>query len=159
MFERLHAQAAKVYARKPKPGAGTAPFYTKPSATEQAAKRQRTDEASASGAQPNHPPDAGKNKTFYSLPPLFFFPFLFQPRNRIRLRSTTDISAGPYWFYFKKRDISSFFLLGTNSSSAEPDTVYSSYYSDQTRYKFWNQLGLIKSIWFFQFFHISSFFQ
>ena len=36
MFERLHAQAAKVYARKPKPGAGTAPFYTKPSATEQA---------------------------------------------------------------------------------------------------------------------------
>ena len=80
MFERLHAQAAKVYARKPKPGAGTAPFYTKPSATEQAAKRQRTDEASASGAQPNLPPDAGKNKTFHSLLQLFFFPrFSFNP--------------------------------------------------------------------------------
>ena len=77
MFERLHAQAAKVYARKPKPGAGTAPFYTKPSVTEQAAKRQRTDEASASGAQPNLPPDAGKNKAFYSLLPLSFPRFSF----------------------------------------------------------------------------------
>ena len=74
MFERLHAQAAKVYARKPKLGAGTAPSYTKPSVTEQATKRQRTDEASASGAQPNLPPDAGKNKTFHSLLPLFFSP-------------------------------------------------------------------------------------
>ena len=79
MFERLHAQAAKVYARKPKPGAGTAPFDSKPSATEQAAKRQRTDEASASAAQPNLPPDAGKNKTSYSLLPLLFPPFLFNP--------------------------------------------------------------------------------
>ena len=61
MFERLHAQAAKVYARKPKSGVGTAPFFTRPSVTEQAAKRQRTDEAPASGAQPNSPPDAGKN--------------------------------------------------------------------------------------------------
>ena len=77
MFRRLHAQAAKVYARKPKPGAGTAPFYTKPSVTEQAAKRQRTDEASASGAQPNLPPDAGKSKAFYSLLPLSFPTSLF----------------------------------------------------------------------------------
>ena len=43
MFERLHTQAAKAYARKPKPGFGASPYFTRHSATEQAAKRMRTD--------------------------------------------------------------------------------------------------------------------
>ena len=62
MFERLHTQAAKAYARKPKPGVGAAPFLTRQSAAEQAAKRVWTDEPSANWAQPNFPPDAGKNE-------------------------------------------------------------------------------------------------
>ena len=74
MFERLHAQAAKVYARKPKLGAGTAPSYTKPSATEQAAKRQRTDEASAAELSPTSRRMPVRIKLFIAFFSCFFFP-------------------------------------------------------------------------------------
>ena len=59
MFERQHVQAAKAYARKPKPGAGSTPFFTKASASEPAAKKSRTEEPTESGSRPNLPPDAG----------------------------------------------------------------------------------------------------
>ena len=59
MFTRQHVQAAKAYARKPKPGAGSSPFFTKPVASEPAAKRTRTGEPTESGARTNPPPDAG----------------------------------------------------------------------------------------------------
>ena len=61
-FPRLHTQVAKAYPRKPKPGVGATPFYTRLSAIEQAARKVRTEEPSASGAQPNLLPDASKNK-------------------------------------------------------------------------------------------------
>ena len=59
MFERQHVQAAKAYARKPKPGAGSFPFFTKQVASEPAAKRTRTGEPTENGPRPNIPPDAG----------------------------------------------------------------------------------------------------
>ena len=62
MFERLHTQAAKAYSKKPQPGVGSTPFFTRLSATEQTVSRVRTEEPSASGAQPNLPSDAGKIK-------------------------------------------------------------------------------------------------
>ena len=61
-FQRLNTQAAKAYPRKPKPGVRATPFYTRLSAIEQAARKVRTEEPSASGAQPNLLPDASKNK-------------------------------------------------------------------------------------------------
>ena len=54
MFERQHVQAAKAYARKPKPGAGSSPFFTKPVASEPAAKRTRMGEPTESGARKNY---------------------------------------------------------------------------------------------------------
>ena len=62
MFERLHTQAAKAYSKKPQPGVRSTPFFTRLSATEQTVSRVRTEEPSASGAQPNLPSDAGKIK-------------------------------------------------------------------------------------------------
>ena len=59
MFERQHVQAAKAYARKPKPGAGSSPFFTKPVASEPAAKRTRMGEPTESGERTNPLPDAG----------------------------------------------------------------------------------------------------
>ena len=53
---------AKAYPWKPKPGVRATPFYTRLSAIEQAARKVRTEEPSASGAQPNLPSDAGKIK-------------------------------------------------------------------------------------------------
>ena len=76
MFERQHVQAAKAYARKPKPGAGSTPFFTKASASEPAAKKSRTEEPTESGSRPNLPPDAGtgafKNPCFEWFQSLLF---------------------------------------------------------------------------------------
>ena len=67
MFERQHVQAAKAYARKPKPGAGSFPFFTKQAASEPAAKRTRTGEPTENGPRPNIPPDAGTGIHFKKL--------------------------------------------------------------------------------------------